>query len=388
MSTRADQAVALLERTWGQPVRLTGWRPFEPWSVAGATVRVGSRDEDVVVKWVRAGSVAHPGFRTHPGQAVREHATLRFVADRVGTIAAHPIAPRPIAQAGDLQVMEDLSPRAILYDLLLADPDEPALRALGEMVDLLAELHLATRGREAEYAAYLPPGWSTTRPPSDDPTGGNGGPARHQAPGVLDVPGLGYRTGSAPRPDPDALVELEDLARRLVQPGELHALSNGDAGPNNLLVAPGQQARMIDFEFGGYQHALTDLLSLYLPHPGWITATDPVATGLEQRYRDRMVTGAPVFGDDAVFGWELAAAALAYALFRLRRFEVCDDRAPGDPSRLQLLVTAESAAALAASRSAYPGIAAWLAAVGVALRHRWPETDLDISSLPDWLPRL
>lgn len=188
------------------------------------------------------------------------------------------------------------------------------------------------------------------------------------------------------------MVELADLTRRLVEPGELHALSNGDAAPNNVLLAPGHSARLIDFESSGYQHVLTDLVSLYLPHPAWVTATDPVATGLERRYRDRMSAADPgpttVFADDAAFGWELVAALVAYALGRLRRFEVCDDRPAGDPSRLQLLITAESAAAHAAVRSAYPAIADWLRAVGAALRQRWPETDLDTTSLPGWLPRL
>ena len=386
LPTRSDDAASLLERTWGRPVRLTDWHPVEPWSVARATVRIGTRDEDVVVKWVRSGTPEHPGFRVHPDQALREHATLRFVAD-LTELPAGPIVPRPIAVAGELQVMEDLSPRTPLHDLLLADPDEPALRGLEEMVDLLAALHAATRGREAEYAAYLPSSWSTARPAHDDPSG-SAGPARHHAPVVLDVPGLGFRAGSAPRPDDDAVIELEDLTRRLVEPGELHALSNGDSAPGNVLVARGLPARLIDFESGGYQHALTDLASLYLPHPAWITATDPVATGLEQRYREAMATVAPVFGDDVGFGWELAAAMLAYAMVRLQRFETCDDRPPGDSSRLQRLVTTESAAALAGRRSAYPAIATWLHAVGAALRGRWPDTDLDISSLPEWLPRL
>lgn len=380
--TRAEELVQLLERTWQRPVELAGWQPVEPWSVARASVRVGTRRESVVVKWLRAEDPRYRGFRTHPGQIRREHATLRFVTDEVG-----PIVPAPIACSADLLVMEDLDSRTALHDVLLADPDEPALAGLEEMVDLLATLHAGTRHREAAYAARLPGGWSTSRPTSIDPVGAPG-PARHHAPTALDVPGLGFRTGSAPRPGDDAAVELDDLTRRLVEPGEFHALSTGDAAPNNVLIAPGLPARLIDAEFAGFQHALIDLVSLYLPHPAWVTATDPVANGLEQRYREAMTTTAPVFADDVAFGWELGAAAVAYATGRLSRFERCDDRPAGDPSRLQLLITAETTTTLLRDRSAFPAIASWLADVSAALRRRWPETDLDVAALPPWLPRL
>ena len=382
MTTRAEDLVQLLERTWQRPVEIAGWQPLDPSWVVRVGVRVGTRRESLVVKWVRPDEPLHPGWRTHPGQILREHATLRFVTDVVG-----PIAPVPVACSADLLVMEDLAPRTTLHDVLLADPDEPALAGLEEMVDLLATLHAGTRHRQEAYAARLPDGWTTSRPTWSDPVGADG-PARHHAPVALDVAGLGYRTGSAPRPDDDAAVELDDLTRRLVEPGEFHALSTGDAGPNNVLIAPELTARLIDAEFAGYQHALTDLLSLYLPHPAWVTAMDPVGAGLEQRYRDAMAPVAPVFADDVAFGWELAAAAVAYATDRLSRFERCDDRPAGDPSRLQLLITAETAASLLRDRSAYPAIAAWLADVGGALRRRWPETDLDVAALPPWLPRL
>lgn len=372
-----DDVVALLERTWGRPVELTYWRPVDT-SLAHAGVRIGSHEERVVVKWVRADDPRHPGFRSHQGQVAREHAALRFVHDVVGPIAAAPIACSP-----DLLVMEDLSPRFALSGLLLTDPDEPAELGLVEMVDLLAKLHVGSHARLDAFAARLPDGWSPWRPGHHDPA-----TAAPRRPSTLDVPGLGFRAGAAPRPGPDATVELDDLVARLAEPGEFAVLSTGDVGPNNVLVAPGLPARLVDFEFAGYAHACVDLVPLYLPHPAWVTATDPVGTGLERRYRDAMTSTAPGFADDGAFGWGLSAASVAWTVDRLSRFELCDDRPPGHPSRLQLLVTVEAAVSLVRDRSAYPAIADWLAGVGTALRRRWPETDLDVAALPPWLPRL
>jgi Ser/Thr protein kinase RdoA (MazF antagonist) len=70
----------------------------------------------------------------------------------------------------------------------------------------------------------------------------------------------------------------------LAEPGPFRALSNGDAEANNFLV-DGADGRIIDWEFAGYRHALTDVACLYVPGPGWITVSDPIASGLEAEYR-------------------------------------------------------------------------------------------------------
>ena len=56
-----------------------------------------------------------------------------------------------------------------------------------------------------------------------------------------------------------------DVARaiqELTEPGPFLAFSNGDAGVNNFLLADGADGKLIDFEFGGSRHALSDVACL------------------------------------------------------------------------------------------------------------------------------
>jgi hypothetical protein len=53
-----------------------------------------------------------------------------------------------------------------------------------------------------------------------------------------------------------------------------------------MLYATGPaDARLIDFEFAGYIHALTDAVCLYVPGPAWLTVGNPTTTGLADQYR-------------------------------------------------------------------------------------------------------
>jgi Ser/Thr protein kinase RdoA (MazF antagonist) len=76
-----------------------------------------------------------------------------------------------------------------------------------------------------------------------------------------------------------ALAELAD-------PGPFLALSNGDPEANNVLVhADGAaDARLIDFEFAGFTHALHDAVCLHVPGPAWMSVR---MSALAEVYRAR-----------------------------------------------------------------------------------------------------
>ncbi|WP_240677846.1 hypothetical protein [Actinacidiphila soli] len=68
-----------------------------------------------------------------------------------------------------------------------------------------------------------------------------------------------------------------------------------------------------------------------------MTAGDPIATGLADRYRRALADGVPEAEDDRRYGFGLAAACISWAIVHLHRFACLDNRAPGDGSRLQLV---------------------------------------------------
>lgn len=56
-------------------------------------------------------------------------------------------------------------------------------------------------------------------------------------------------------------------------------------------------------------------------------------------------------------------------------------------SRLQMVSTLETAAAVADSRHAYPALAAWARLAAGDLRPRWPDANADLPALPAYTRR-
>ncbi|MCK2212581.1 phosphotransferase [Actinomadura sp. ATCC 31491] len=162
------------------------------------------------------------------------------------------------------------------------------------------------------------------------------------------------------------------------------ALGNGDAETNNVLVRAGgdPDARLIDFEFAGYGHALHDAVPLHLPGPGWLTVAAP---GPAAEYRRALARGVPEAEDDRRYGLGLAAACLWYALVRVERLPALAARPPGDDSRAQLVSILEAAAGVA--HGALPHLAGWARRTAELLRRRWPDADRDLGALPPYTPR-
>jgi hypothetical protein len=150
----------------------------------------------------------------------------------------------------------------------------------------------------------------------------------------------------------------------------------------------GEDGRLIDFEFAGYRHALSDAACLYVPGPLWIGVGDPIATGLEASYRAALGEGVPEAVDDRRFGSAIAAACLVAAVLRLNRFPKLDGRRPGDHSRLQRVSTLESASTAADAHRALPRLSGWLRQVATVLRNRWPDADQDLGLLAPYASRI
>ncbi len=358
----------LLNDAFG-PAEVVGWRVLEPWSVLRAE-RVPGPPSTVIVKWLRD----HPGgFRTDPIQQLTEYVALQFLSD----LGLH-LGPRVLAAdlPASVLVLEDLAPRAPLAALLASHPHSPAAAAgLVEFAAATGCLHAATAGQDERYYQ------------------------RRLQHGPVD-PVVERRRFLTPWPDVGALADSLDVAltmgvegdiahviQELIEPGPFLAFSNGDAGVNNFLLADGARGKLIDYEFAGFQHALCDIACLYVPGPMWITVADPSTDATEDAYRAALSEAIPEVTDDRRYGMGVSSAALGYALVRLARLDRLDGRPPGDHSRLQMVATLEAAAATAARFGVHPHLASWARHTADRLRRRWPDTDIDLTTMPSYAPR-
>jgi Phosphotransferase enzyme family len=340
---------------------------YAPWAVLRAHL-IGEPGS-VIVKWLRDNPT---DVRRDPRQVATERAALEFLAG-----LGFRLAPRVLASdlAAGILVLEDLSPRVAL-DTVLREGGVPlAGPGMRAFTRAYADLHVATAGRFDDYYAHR------ARYGPVEPTTGRAHPCGPRWPVTRgELAGLGLALTSPAERD------LAAVHHELTEPGPFLVLTNGDSNPNNFLV-DGEDGRLIDFEFAGYRHALSTLAWMYVPGPAWITVTDPIAGELTALYRRRVAPSIPEAGDDRRFGAGLAATCLAHAFERLNRFPVVDARAPGDNSRVQLVATLESAAAVAAGRYGFPRLAGWTRRVATFLRKRWSDADVDLSGFRSFAPR-
>jgi hypothetical protein len=180
----------------------------------------------------------------------------------------------------------------------------------------------------------------------------------------------------------------------LTEPGAFLAFSNGDCGLNNYLIGP-DDGKVIDFEFAGYRHLLSDVACLYVPGPQWMAVGDPSQDGTEDAYRSILAPVLRQVADDAAFGKGVSAAGLLFALMRLGRLRVLDARPPGHESRRQMVSTLSAASRAARRFGCLPGLRGWVERLAEALRKRWPDADIDLAghravqdqaAEPSWVP--
>ncbi|MFJ3791218.1 hypothetical protein [Kitasatospora sp. NPDC090091] len=364
--SRVDALQNLLTDLFATPVAVDRWERVEPWTIAKVRLRSTSAlPRSVVVKWVPDGQ---RDARPAPWRLRTELAALQFLREELGTA----LAPRVIAAdtAAGFLVLEDLAPRVALDQLLRQDGVAGHGDRLAAFARARGALSAATAGgAEAYYARRA--GLGPVDAAAD--AAGRFAPLREEA--IRRTAALG-----APLTD-RAGRELAASMEELENPGPFLALSNGDAEANNVLLhATGPaDARLIDFEFAGYTHALTDAVCLYVPGPAWLTVGDPATTGAADHYRHALALGIPEAEDDRRYGDGLAAACMSWALVRLQRVALLDTRSPGDHSRLQLIATLEAAAHTADTHRSLPHLTAWIRRTAAMLRRRWPDADQDFA---------
>ncbi|GHE92148.1 hypothetical protein GCM10014715_55700 [Streptomyces spiralis] len=361
-----DALQGLLTGLCTAPVVVDRWERLEPWAVARVWVRgAAALPRSVVVKWVPDGQRE---ARAAPWRLRTELAALQFLSEDLEV----ELAPRVIAAdtAARFLVLEDLAPRVSLDQLLRRDGAAAHGDRLAAFARARGALSAATAGRaEAYYARRA--GLGPVDAAAD--RAGRLAPLRREA--IQHASALGAPPGGR------VVHELATAMEALADPGPFLALSNGDAEANNILLhASGPaDARLVDFEFAGYTHALTDAVCLYVPGPAWLTVSNPTITGLADQYRHALARGIPQAEDDRRYGGDLAAACASWALVRLHRFPLLDTRPSGDHSRLQLVATLEAAARTGEIYQALPHVTGWIRRIAAVLRRRWPDANQDLA---------
>lgn len=365
----AFEVAALLRHKVDVQVRLGKGSRIGPWSVARFDVDDGPWSS-IIVKWLRDGDPAMSADRAHPSQLITEYTALEHLAD-LGIPA-----PRVITTDGRLLILEDLRSHHPLDQVIVEEGwTDTTRRDLLESARTIGERHAVTAGDSHRYydrfsgrlqvdpgrelRRFLGRGWARTSV---------------------------WAAEAGLPPSETAERDAQAVAVTLTEPGDMLAFSNGDSATNNVLVR-GSTAVVIDYEFAGFRHCLSDLVDFSLPGPRFVTVPDPAASGFADVYRTAASVGIPTITDDARYGRGLAAAALTHTFTRLAGLERIDGRPRGDLSRLERLHGLERAADLAEAHGSFGHLVDWCRSLARLLRRRWPDTDVLTGDLPVFLPR-
>ena len=111
--------------------------------------------------------------------------------------------------------------------------------------------------------------------------------------------------------------EIERIATIVANPGAFAALSKVDNTPGDC-VKVGSKLKLLDFEFGQFQHALLDATILRMIYPtAWrdeYLTPASVVRRAEAAYRDELIRGCPQAEDDVLFARAFVEAAAYWCL--------------------------------------------------------------------------
>ena len=206
-----------------------------------------------------------------------------------------------------IMVMEDLGHGSTLIELVQGNDPTLATMGLVELMTTLGRLNGQTIGKEEEYlrirqALGLVPAYFSSAAEGLLP------PLRitELFHAMLLKLGISAVTGIDR--------ELTLVTKFWGEPGPFGAYIHGDPVPGNECKV-GNERKLVDFEFGGYHHALAEGVYARIQFvTGFYVQRipDTVALAMENAYRAELVKGCPQAGDDAIF-YRAITEACAYA---------------------------------------------------------------------------
>jgi hypothetical protein len=191
-------------------------------------------------------------------------------------------------------VMEDLGATEDLDHALTCGSKERAERTLVMLAETLGRMHAATAGKEAAFLRIR-----NALGPGDE--GRRRGLAGHVLAAGPQLAEQCQRLGVLV--SPQFSQDIQTVASVMAEPGPLLAYTHADPCPDNCFVA-GNRVCLIDFEFGGFRHALLDGVYGRMRFPTSKCVRDipaAVVETLEAAYREELARGIAAVGDDAFF---------------------------------------------------------------------------------------
>jgi thiamine kinase-like enzyme len=308
-----------------------------------------------VVKQLKAG--AAPGFT--------DWASLAFLSTLPGATG---VAPR--FYGGDAAhrffVMEDLGGSRSLQDVLMGNDRRPVDTALRRLSRQYARLHAATLGNKGQYHRIL-----EALPESGHR--GRHAEARRWLTALARVHRWAQRTGCALPAGFDRA--CGQLAAAYAEPGPWLAFTHGDPAPTNNHVAD-DGVRLLDFEYGGFRHALYDLTAWYVLCP----LPDALVRAMSRWYRRALATGCAAARNPQDYrrAWGAMAAYRALAILTWIPESALDADRPwveGWSARAAVLTAVSRLHEAAALLPELQPIGAAAGNLRDTLRGSWPEVD-------------
>jgi len=298
------------------------------------------------------------------------------------------VAPRFLGgdQHARLFAIEDLGGSRSLDDVLREPSRQEALAALAALGRATARLHGATLGPGAPAHERA---FDAVRAalPGGHPIGTRAEVAARwesDAPATLAAWRDALGVDAPPRNLDDALRVVASAYR---DPGAWLAFTHGDPAPSNNHVGLDGVVRLLDFEYGGFRHALYDVSAWQVLCP---LPADALAA-LRDAYRGTLAAHAPALAHGAAFDAEWAAMVCWRAVAMLGWLGAAATARANAPwvddwTRREAAIAACERMAAAVDAGGDPRLAplgAAGAALARAMRARWPEY-AEKSVLPRW----
>ena len=303
--------------------------------------------------------------------------TQRFTSDRAGAqflSAVLPASLTPRFYGGDhtagFFILEDLGEHHSLVEPLLDGDGGSAERALLALSVCLGALHAATIGHSAMFERCL--GDSGRQIGIFSPPFNGFGERVTQLQARLEEMGLRVEAGLSG--------EIQAVITAIESPGPFLSYIHGDSCPDNVFWN-GHELRLIDFEFGGFGHALVDAAYGRMLFPScWCANRLPsdLVSRMETAYREEFVKGCPEAQDNRTFERALVMACGYWLLMNLGRQlanAMDTDRTWGIATvRQRVLVQLESFAATSEEFGELPALRGLASRLLDVLQKTWPET--------------
>lgn len=320
-------------------------------------------------------SVIVKSIRDDPALGFSEWASLALLSGLPGTEG---LAPRFLGgDVGErLFLMEDLGGSTSLDDLLRGRDPKHVGAALRGMAVAMGRLCAHTLGCEERYGALR------RRLPASEGLGRQAEAARW-----LDGVGRCFTWFRALgfEPPPGLAACAEEVARIYADPGPFLAFSHGDPAPTNNHIRGGA-VRLLDFEYGGFRHALYDLAAwnVLCPLPAaWVEE-------MSRLFRRELAGALPAVQDDAAYkkAWAAMCAFRGLAILSWIGPDVLEANRPwvddGWTSRHAVLAAVGRLAQATAGVQGFESLHTAAAGLKEQLERRWPEYGSAERLVPPW----